>query len=83
MSDIKNKPADTLRDRTLKAVIWANATEKGTRYTVDLIRSYQNNAGDWTETHQLSNGEILRGSRLLQLAYDRIFQLRSEEKVQS
>ena len=77
MTDSKNKPVDSIRDGSLTAAIWANQGENGTRYSVDLTRSYKDTEDKWQTTHYLSNGEILRASRLLNLAYDRIIQLRS------
>ena len=77
MTDSKNKPVDSIRDGSLTAAIWANPGENGTRYSVDLTRSYKDTEDKWQTTHYLSNGEILRASRLLNLAYDRIVQLRS------
>ena len=76
MTDSKNKPVDSIRDGSLTVSIWANESENGTRYSVDLTRSYKVE-DKWHTTQYLSNGEILRGSRLLALAYDRILQLKT------
>ncbi len=77
----KNKPEETIRDGSLKAVIWKNSSEKGTRFSVELVRGYKVADGNWKDTHYLSNGEILKGSRLLEKAYDRIGELRLEDKA--
>ena len=77
MTDSKNKPVDSIRDGSLTAAIWANQTENGVRYSVDLNRSYKDAEDKWQTTHYLSNGEILRASRLLALAYDRILELKA------
>ncbi len=77
MTDSKNKPIDSIRDGGLTVSIWANESEHGTRYSVELTRSYKDAEDQWQTTHSLSNGEVLRGSRLLTLAYDRILQLKS------
>lgn len=79
MTKTANQPAATLRDGSLKVVIWANPSPKGKRYSVELIRSYKDEQGKWHDTSYLSNGEILRSSRLLTLAYDRIQSLRAIE----
>ncbi len=78
MTNSKNKPVDSIRDGSLTAAIWANETENGTRYSVDLTRSYKDAEGKWQTTHSLSNGEILRSSHLLTLAYGRILQLKTQ-----
>ena len=80
MTEAKNKPIDTIRDGSLSAVIWANASEKGMRYSVELVRGYKDSNDQWKNTSYFSNGEILRGSRLLNLAYNRISELRKESK---
>lgn len=77
MTDSKNKPIDQLRDGNLTVAIWANDSEHGIRYSVELTRSYTDKEEKWHTTNSLSNGEILRGSRLLALAHDRILQLKS------
>lgn len=74
-----NKPVDTLRDGSLKIAIWANDTEHGVRYsTSGIVRSYKDKSDQWQETRDLSNGELLKAARLLNLAYDRIAELRAE-----
>lgn len=77
MTESKNKPVDQIRDGSLTVSIWANPSEHGLRYSVELSRSYLDKDEKWHTTSYLSNGEILRGSRLLTLAYDRILQLKS------
>lgn len=79
MTTQTNKPI-TIRDGSLKAVIWKNLSEKGTRFSVELVRGYKTDDGTWKDTHSLSNGEILKGVRLLNQAYDRIEMLRANEK---
>lgn len=75
-----NKPVDTLRDGSLKIAIWKNDTEHGVRYsTGGVVRSYKDKSDQWQETRDLSNGELLKAARLLNLAYDRIAVLRAEE----
>lgn len=81
MTNESNKPTDTIRDGSMKAVIWGNPTKNGTRYSVELVRSYKDEAGKWHDTSYLSNGEMLRGARLLSLAYDRVLVLRAKSKA--
>ena len=79
MTDSKNKPVDSIRDGSLTVSIWANVTESGIRHSVDLTRSYKDSDGKWQTTRSLSSGEILRSSRLLALAYDRILELKASD----
>ena len=49
MSD--NKPAAKLRDGRLTVTIWANeGQEDRTYYSVDLVKSYKDDADQWQET---------------------------------
>ncbi len=75
------KPIQTLRDGSLKASIWGNRNENGVRYSVDLVRSYTDEAGNWHDSRSLSNGELLRGARLLQLAYDQVIELKAADRA--
>ncbi len=74
MTTTTNTPVDTLRDGSLKAVIWKNPgkDEKPPRYSVQLTRSYQDEKGDWRETSSFSGSELLRIARLAHIAYDEI-----------
>ena len=83
MTNTKNQPVESIRDGSLSAVIWGNPSEKGTRYSVELVRSYKDSNDQWQNTSYLSNGEILRGNRLLNLAYDRITVLRRSDQSSS
>ena len=77
----KNQPALTLRDGSLSATIWGNRSDNGVRYSVDLARNYLDEEDKWKSTSYLSNGEILRGARLLEKAYDAILELRQQDKA--
>lgn len=78
MKNETNKPAQTLRDGTIKAVIWRNASDKGAFYSVQLIRSYKDGE-TWKETHALSHGDVLKAARLLTQAYDAMTALRAKD----
>lgn len=72
------QPTATIRDGAIKATIWANPSkEGGTRYSVDISRSWTDAEGNWQDSHHFSPTELLRMSRLADKAYDQIGQLRS------
>ena len=75
-----NQPLQTLRDGTLKATIWRNATEKGFHYSVQLNRIYEDKEGTLQNTDRFSGSELLRIARLAQIAYDEILIHRQEDK---
>lgn len=78
----KNKPIETLRDGRLKVAIWANQTEKGTRYSLNLTYNYPTQDGNWRDTHYLPEREFLRGSHLLSQAHNRVREIKLENKQQ-
>ena len=52
MTDSKNKPVEQIRDGSLTVAIWANDSEHGTRYSVELTRSYKDKDDQWQTTRQ-------------------------------
>jgi hypothetical protein len=83
MSTSNAKPVDTIRDGSLKAVIWANFGEKGTFYSVQITRSYQDAENNWHESDSFTNAQLLRIARLAHIAYDEILIRRSNDKAQA
>ena len=47
MTNLNNQPADTIRDGSIKATIWANFGEKGTFYTVEISRTYKDDQDNY------------------------------------
>ena len=82
-STTTNKPVQTLRDGSLKATIWANFGEKGTYYSVQLTRTYQDEQGNYHDSDSFSNAQLLRIARLAHIAYDEILIHRSNDKAQA
>ncbi|MCG8604367.1 hypothetical protein MJD09_05125 [bacterium] len=81
MTTDTNKPADTLRDGSVRATIWPNQTEKGTFHSVTLDRTYTDADGNVKNTHSFSGADLLKVSRLAEQAYDRVGQIRQAEKA--
>ena len=67
----KNKPIKTIRDGSLKAVIWQNERNGKTYRSVDLYRTYKNEKEDrLKDISNYSGTELLRIARLATKAYD-------------
>jgi len=77
----KNLPAATIRDRSLKAVIWGNPAGEhdSIRYSVELSAGYKTAEGEWKDTKSFNESELLRVARLAQLAFDKIGELRQND----
>jgi hypothetical protein len=67
----KQKPAHVVRIGTLKATIWANDTQNGTRHNVTVRRLYKKDANDpnWSESDSFGRDDLLTVAKLLDLAH--------------
>ena len=79
MTTDNNKPAATLRDGNLKAVIWKNAKEDGVFYSTTFSRTYKDNEGNYVDAYGFSGSELLRLAQLASKAYDEANGLRKQE----
>ncbi len=79
-SENKQKPVLTLRDGTVSIAIWANATDQGTFYKAQPIRSYKNKDDQWRDTDSFSQNDLLKLSQLIVKAYEEIASLREKDK---
>ena len=76
-----NKPIDTLRDGSLKATLWKNSSENGAFYSVNLARTYKDEADNYQDTDSFSGSDLLRIARLAGKAYDRANALRRRDQL--
>ena len=81
-TEIKNKPADTVRFGNLKGVIWRNLGTDGKPpyYTVNYVRSYTDENGDWRDTDSLSETDNLKMGVLHSNVANRIIALKAADK---
>lgn len=75
-----NRPEDTLRDGSLKATIWRNEGENGEYYSTTIARTWQDEDGNYRDSHSFSGSELLRVSELARGAYARTNELRQEQQ---
>ena len=61
--------------------IWSNFGEKGTFYTVNLIRTYKDHEDKYHNSDSFSGSELLRIAHLATRAYDCVSQLRQADKA--
>ncbi|MAJ09858.1 hypothetical protein [Ponticaulis sp.] len=75
-------PIQTLRDGLITASIWQTTANDGSnRYSVTFSRSYLKEEA-WHTTHSFSREEILKVSRLADLAYSWIKSQFRKDKAQ-
>ncbi len=83
-TQFNNKRLTTLRDGSLKAVIWENQRDGKTYRTVDLYRTYKDKSdSQLKDISNYSGTELLRISRLANKAYDALVTYREMDKKQS
>lgn len=67
-----NKPAHEIRLGRIKATIWANETENGTRYNVTFTRLYKD--GDlWKDSDSFGRDDLPLMAKLADRAHSWIF----------
>lgn len=77
----QNKPIQTLRDGLLKATIWKNHSENGSRYTVTFSRAYKAADGQYHDSDSYSGAELLRLSYLANHAYHAINEFKAKDSA--
>ena len=66
---MSNKPKAKLRIGAVTATIWENENSEGKKfYSVNLIRSYRDNDGEWQEADNLNHGDLMNAARVLERA---------------
>ena len=72
----KKAPVDRIRAGSVTASIWENVTEKGTRTSVTVQRSYKDKDGKWHNIDNYSGPELLELAHVALKAYDRLNEAR-------
>lgn len=78
MSEEKKQPAATIRDGSLKVLIWENEREGQSVYSAQFRRTYRDQEGQMRDTDSFFATDLLKLSRLAGQSYDRISELRRE-----
>lgn len=63
-NDQRSRPAETLREGSLKAAIWRNENDKGTYHSVTLARTYKDRDGNLQDTNSFRSKDMLALSEL-------------------
>ncbi len=64
----KNQPAHKIRLGRVKATIWANDTEHGTRYSVTPSRIYKSGE-EWKSTDSFGRDDLLLLAKIVDMAH--------------
>lgn len=55
----RNRPVHVVRMRNIRAAIWANETEAGTRYNVTVSRLYKDDEQQWRTSESFGRDDLL------------------------
>ncbi|MAT50121.1 MAG: hypothetical protein CL958_03040 [Euryarchaeota archaeon] len=75
-----SKPIDTIRDGSLKATIWKRFGDNGNFYSVEISRTWRDDEGKYHDSHSFTGSELLRVSRLADIAYSETRLLRDADR---
>jgi hypothetical protein len=76
-----NQPARIVRLGAMRAAVWRNPSEKGTRFSVTLERVYRTDEGEWQYTCSFGRDDLLLAAKVLDLAHSAIFELIAEDRA--
>lgn len=70
---IKTRPIHEIRFGRIRAAIWENSGEHGTRYNTTVCRCYKSDEG-WRETQSFSRDDLLIVAKVLDLCHSWIYE---------
>ena len=76
------KPVAEVRIGRVKAAIWRNDTEGGTRHNVTFSRLYKDGE-EWKSTQSFGRNDLLVLAKVADQAHSRIFELQQEEEPET
>ena len=68
------KPVHEIRLGKVKAAIWKNETDSGTRYSVTISRLYKPEGGEWESTNSFGRDELPLVSKVADMVHTWIYQ---------
>lgn len=74
MAKDANKPVHEIRLGRIKAAIWENETQNGTRHNVTLQRIYREEGGPWNTSESFGRDDLPLVAKVVDLAHTWIFQ---------
>ena len=65
----RNRPVHTVRLRNIRAAVWANESEQGTRYNATFCRLYKDGEGFWRSSDSFGRDDLLLLAKVADLAH--------------
>ena len=76
----KSKPVEEIRIGSIKAAIWKNSGESGSRFNVTFQRLYRTEDGKWQSTPSFGRDDLLVLQKVANEAHTRVMQLIGESR---
>ena len=73
MAKAKQQPAHEIRMGAIKATIWENQTQTGTRHNVTISRIYKD-GDEWKQTESFGRDDLPLLAKVIDLAHTWIFE---------
>ena len=77
-----NKPVEEVRIGSVKAAIWKNETDSGTRFNITFQRIYRDDAKGWRSTDSFGRDDLLLLAKVADQAHGRIVALSQQQRPQ-
>jgi hypothetical protein len=74
-----NKPVHEVRFGRIKAAIWENETQNGTRHNVTLQRIYKDDGGNWQSSESFGRDDLPLVAKVVDQAHSWIYQQAAAE----
>ena len=81
-NDAKQKPVHEIRMGRIKAAIWANDTDNGTRHNVTITRLYKD-GDEWKTSTSFGREELPLVAKIADMAHTWIYQQGQESNGES
>jgi hypothetical protein len=78
----QNQPAHEIRLGRIRATVWANETESGTRHNVTFSRLYKDASGAWKDSTSFGRDDLPLVAKVADAAHSWIFEEQSENHQQ-
>jgi hypothetical protein len=78
----KAKPVQEIRFGRIKAAIWENESQNGTRHNVTLQRLYVDDSGQWQSSSSFGRDDLPLVAKTVDLAHSWIYEHGQENRSQ-
>lgn len=78
----KSRPVHEIRFGRIKAAIWENDSQSGTRHNVTLQRLYVDDAGNWQSSASFGRDDLPLVAKVVDLAHSWIYEQASDKSGQ-